>query len=250
MIFWLRRLKIRHNCIWRVVKIDLTFQIEQRQTPGIKRKTSNTFINMTKPCFHKVIFFDIGGVLLSNGWGHESRQAAALKFGFDYEEMNYRHEFIFNVYEIGSITLDEYLNTAVFYKPRNFSKQEFIDFMLEQSIELPYMLEWLTQWKRKNADRFRFVSINNEGRELNNHRIRKFKLHDCFDAFVSSCEVGMRKPDPGIFLLAMGVAQAKIEECIYFDDREMLVDAASKIGIQSYQHKGFESTKAILERLI
>src|SRR5688500_7418993 len=130
-----------------------------------------------QPCFQKIIFFDIGGVLLSNGWGHESRQAAARKFGFDYDEMNYLHEFIFNVYEIGSITLDEYLNTTLFYRTRNFTKEEFIDFMYAQSVELPDMLQWLKHWKGKYAERFRFISINNEGRELNEYRIRKFRLH-------------------------------------------------------------------------
>jgi putative hydrolase of the HAD superfamily len=84
---------------------------------------------------------------------------------------------------------------------------------------------------------------------LNELRINKFNLHDFFDAFVSSCEVGMRKPDPGIFLLALGIAQAKPEECIYFDDRIMLVEAAKKVGINAFHHKSFEVTKEILESL-
>ena len=201
-------------------------------------------------CFKKIIFFDIGGVLLSNGWGHESRQAAAAKFGFDYQEMNILHEFIFNVYEIGKISLDEYLNTTLFYRPRNFSKEAFIDFMYEQSVELPGMLQWLIQWKRQHTGQFRFISLNNEGKELNDHRIKKFSLHDCFDAFVSSCEVGMRKPDPGIYRLAMGIAQAGPEQCLYFDDRQILVEAAAKTGMACYRHTGLNATREILESLL
>jgi len=199
--------------------------------------------------FDKIIFSDIGGVLLTNGWGHESRQAAAAKFGFDYTEMNILHEFIFNVYEIGKISLDEYLNTTLFYRARNFTKQAFIEFMLLQSAELP-TLQWLIQFKKKHTSRFRFISINNEGKELNDYRIRQFKLHDCFDAFISSCEVGMRKPDPGIFQLAMGIAQVSPEQCIYFDDRQILVDAASKTGMACFRHTHLDSTKAILEALL
>ncbi len=56
----------------------------------------------------KILFFDIGGVVLSNGWGHASRKLATEKFGLDYEEVDALHNFIFNVYEIGAITLDEY----------------------------------------------------------------------------------------------------------------------------------------------
>ena len=47
----------------------------------------------------KFLFFDIGGILLTNGWGHESREEAARKFGLDYDEVKELHTFIFNVYE-------------------------------------------------------------------------------------------------------------------------------------------------------
>lgn len=195
----------------------------------------------------KIIFSDVGGVLLNNGWGHLSRQKAARTFGLDYEEMDVLHAFIFNVYEIGAITLDDYLDIVVFNHPREFTKEEFKSFMLNESEELPEMLQWLKGWRKSCG--MRIISINNEGRELNTHRIKKFNLHDCFDAFISSCEVGMRKPDPGIFKLAMGIAQVSPEECIYFDDRLMLVQAAQKMGIKSFHHQDFHTTKSILESL-
>jgi len=197
---------------------------------------------------YKILFSDIGGVLLRNGWGHESRMAAAKKFKIDYDEMDILHDFIFNVWEMGKISLDDYLNTVVFNKKRNFSRKEFKEFMFAQSVKLPDMLPWMIDWKNKH-EQIKVISINNEPKELNEYRIDKFKLHDFFDAFVSSCEVGMRKPDPGIFLLALGIAQAKPEECIYFDDRIMLVEAAKKIGIHAYHHKGFEDTKKIIESI-
>lgn len=195
----------------------------------------------------KVVFFDVGGVLLNNGWGHKSRQKAAKVFGLNFEEMNVLHDFIFNVYEIGRITLDEYLDTVIFNHPRDFTKNEFKNFMFAQSEELPDMLQWLIRWKQGCG--FRIISINNEGRELNDYRIEKFGLHQCFDAFISSCEVGMRKPDPGIYHLAMGIAHVKPEDCVYFDDRLMLVQEAQKLGIQSFHHQNFETTKKNLEAL-
>jgi len=121
--------------------------------------------------------------------------------------------------------------------------------MFSQSVQLPHMLDWLKQWKLQNSHRFPIISINNEGKELNDYRVSKFRLHDCFDAFISSCEVGLRKPDPRIFKLAMGIAGARPEDCIYFDDRPMLVAAASRTGITAYVHLNFESTKNILEQL-
>ena len=196
----------------------------------------------------KVLFLDVGGVLLTNGWGHESRAAAAKQFNLEYEEINRLHEFIFNVYEIGNLTLEEYLDTVIFNQAREFTKEDFKSFMYAQSEELPGMLQWIIEWKNLGCG-FRIISINNEPKELNDYRIKKFKLHRCFDAFISSCEVGIRKPDPRIFKLAMGVALAAPEQCYYFDDRPMLVEAASRLGINAYQHKDFESSKSIIEKL-
>jgi putative hydrolase of the HAD superfamily len=197
--------------------------------------------------YPKILFFDIGGILLTNGWGHESRKVAAEKFGLDYEEINTLHNFIFNVYEIGSITLDEYLDRVVFNHPRDFPREDFKEFIYAQSKELPDTLQWLKKWKRGCG--FRVISVNNEGKELNDYRVKKFKLHEFFDAFISSCEVGLRKPDPRIWQLAMGVAQAAPEDCVYFDDRIMFVKAAERLGIRSYQHISLEETKKILEDL-
>ena len=198
---------------------------------------------------YKILFSDIGGVLLTNGWGHESRMAASKKFGVEYNEMDLLHDFIFNVWEMGKISLDDYLDTIVFNHPRKFSREEFKEFMLQQSLELPGTLQWLIKWKNKNY-KIKTISINNEPKELNEYRIKKYNLHNFFDAFVSSCEVGMRKPDPDIFRLALGIAQAQPHECLYFDDRSMLVEAAKKEGIHAYHHIDFESTKKIIKSLI
>lgn len=194
----------------------------------------------------KVIFCDIGGVLLTDGWGHVARHAAAKEFNLDYNSMDILHDFIFNTYEIGKISLDNYLNTVVFNQPRNFTKDDFKSFMFSQSFELPDMLQWLKDWKKNNPS-VRIISINNEPQELNDYRIKKFGLHECFDAFISSCKVNMRKPDPGIYQLALAIAHVEPEQCIYFDDRLMLVEQAQKHSIKSYHHQNFLATKKIIE---
>jgi len=195
-----------------------------------------------------VLFLDIGGVLLSNAWGHESREKAAELFNLDFKETEHLHNFIFNVYEIGKITLDEYIEIVVFNKERNFTRESFREFMFAQSVELPGMLQWLKEWKTENKD-LRVISINNEGKDLNDYRIEKFQLHRCFDAFVSSGEVGMRKPDPGIFQLAMGIAKVPPDHCYYFDDRIILAQAAGRLGMNAYQHTDLETTKGIIKKL-
>ena len=197
---------------------------------------------------YNVLFLDIGGVLLSNGWGIDSRIKAAKHFGFDFEEMNNRHNLIFNLYESGKISLEEYLETAVFNRPRNFSLVEFRDFMFIQSVELPDFLRWLIDWKKNNG--LKIISIHNEGRELNDLRIKKFELTKCFDAFICSCDTGMCKPNLKLYELALAVAYQPAEACLYFDDTLVHVEAARKIGIQAFHHQSFEETKNILESMI
>lgn len=195
----------------------------------------------------KILFFDIGGVLLSNGWETEFREDAAEKFGIDYAEMAALHDFIFNTYEIGKITLDEYLDTVIFHQPRDFSKSSFTDYMYSRSTPNTEMLTWLKSWKK--TCHCKIFSINNEGKELNDYRIKTFGLHDCFDGFISSGNVGYRKPDPDIYRMAMGIAHARPEECVYFDDREMLVHTARRLGMTSHLHIDYASTRAIIEEL-
>ena len=196
----------------------------------------------------KVVFMDIGGVLLTNGWDHKSREKASKVFDFDFTEMNILHNFIYNVFEIGSISLDEYLDTVLFHQPRNFSKADFKQFMFKESVELPKMLEWSKSWK-KQID-LPVFALSNENKELNDYRIKTFNLHELFDGFFSSCYLKMRKPDPGIYKTAMEIAQVKPDECLYFDDRPMLVHAAKKLGMNTILHEDFETSKNILENFI
>lgn len=195
----------------------------------------------------KAVFLDIGGVLLTNGWGHESREKAAKVFNFDYEEMNILHNFIYNVFEIGSITLDDYLDTVLFHCPRNFTREEFKHFMYAQSEELPEMLSWLKSWKKQTN--LSVFALSNESKELNNYRKNKFELHKVFDGYFSSCYLGFRKPDPRIFKTALQIAGVTPFETIYFDDRPMLVEVAKKLGINAVHHENVETTKRIIENL-
>jgi putative hydrolase of the HAD superfamily len=197
---------------------------------------------------YNILFLDIGGVLLSNGWGIDSRIKAAKHFGFDFEEMNNRHNLIFNLYESGKISLEEYVETVVFNRPRNFSAAEFSQFMFSQSVELPDFLQWLIEWKKNSG--LKIISIHNEGRELNDLRIKKFGLTKCFDAFICSCDTGMCKPNPKLYELALAVTYQRGEACLYFDDTLVHVEEARKMGIQAFHHQSFEKTKTILQAMI
>lgn len=193
-----------------------------------------------------VLFLDIGGVLLTNGWGHESRQKAALHFGFDYPTMNALHEMVFDIYEQGSVSLDYYLDTVLFYQPRPFHKEDFVQFMLQCSQALPQTLQWFLTW-RQTQPALRIFSLNNEPRELQDHRVKTFGLHRLFDGFICSCDVGLRKPNPAIYHLALRMSGVDAADCLYIDDREVLVRAGQWAGLPSWQHQTLADTCRFLE---
>jgi putative hydrolase of the HAD superfamily len=191
------------------------------------------------------LFLDIGGVLLTNGWGRQSRRKAAETFNIDYAEMDERHHLSFNTYEDGKLTLDQYLDQVVFFEPRSFTRQQFRDFMFAQSQPFPEMLSLIRSVKEKN--RIRIVLVSNEGRELTIHRVKAFGLTEFVDAFIVSCFVHYRKPDRDIYALALDVAQARPDQVLYVDDRALFVQIASDMGINSIVHTNYESTRRALE---
>lgn len=195
----------------------------------------------------KILFLDIGGVLLSDGWNHGSRMKAIEKFNLEPVQFQKDHAVAFPLFENGKLSLDQYLESVVFNVKRDFSKAEFSDFMFSRTTQLPDFLPWLINWKKKTG--IKIFSINNEGREFNDYRIKKFNLHECFDAFISSCEVGFSKPDPCIFKLALGIAQEEAQNCLYFDDRAIHVAIAKQLGINAHVHQSYEQSKLILESI-
>ena len=186
------------------------------------------------------LFLDIGNVLLTNGWGHESRYLAVEKFKLDKAEMEDRHKLTFDTYELGKLTLDQYLDRCVFYEKRDFTHETFRQFMFEQSKKLPDMME--NMLLLKNKYNLKIAVVSNEGKELNDYRIKKFKLKELVDFFISSCFVHFRKPDADIFQMALDVAQVNKSEIVYIDDRLMFVDIAKGLGIKGIHHISTEDT--------
>ncbi len=192
------------------------------------------------------LFLDIGGVLLTNGWDHNTRIRAAEKFSLDYDEMNERHHLTFDTYEEGKLSLDEYLKRVVFYQPRPFTPDAFKAFMYAQSQPYPEMIDLV----RKLKDRYglQVAVVSNEGRELTEYRVRKFELGQFVDFFIASCFVHFRKPDADMYRIALDIAQVQPSQVIYIEDRPMFVEVAQSLGIHGIIHTSYQSTSKSLEQ--
>ncbi len=190
------------------------------------------------------LFWDIGGVILTNGWDRESRKEAAATFRLDWEEFQDRHDLSFPAFDTGHITLNEYLDRTLFYRPRPFTREEFTAFMFAQSKEYPEVRAILDQVM---ASRKYFVgAINNEPLELNQYRIEAFQLRRNFLVFFSSCYVRSRKPDETIFRMALDISQRPPEQCLFIDDRALNLESPRRLGMNTIHHQNADQLRSEL----
>jgi putative hydrolase of the HAD superfamily len=190
------------------------------------------------------LFWDIGGVILTNGWDRGSRQQAADTFHFDMEEFHDRHDLSFPAFDSGLITLNEYLDRTLFYRSRSFTREEFIAFMFAQSREYPDTRAILD--KLAATGKYFIGAINNEPRELNQYRIEAFHLRRDFIVFFSSCYVRSRKPEELIFRIALDVTQRPPEQCLFIDDRPLNLEAPRRLGMNTIHHENAEQLRSEL----
>ena len=193
------------------------------------------------------LLFDVGGVLLTDGWNHHSRRRAAEQFGLDWEAYEHRHQMNVAVYEEGKLSLDDYLARTVFNEERAFTRDEFWGFMKSQSQPFQEMLDFARRLKARHG--LRVAVVSNEAREINEYRVRTFGLDTLVDSFVSSAFGGMRKPDVGLFRLALDVALTPVERVVYIENTALFVEIAAGLGVRGIVHADYESTRAQLADL-
>lgn len=178
----------------------------------------------------KLVLFDIGGVLGSNGWDREQRAAAVERFHLDPDDFQYRHEETVGALESGQITLDEYLDVAVFCEPRDFTHDEFRAFMFAQSEPWPDSIDVARDLARTGV---RMATLNNESAALNEYRIDRFGLCDVFPTFFSSCWLGVRKPTHEMYARVLGMTQSEPRATLFIDDRVQNLRPAAALGMNT-----------------
>ncbi len=193
------------------------------------------------------VFFDIGGVLATNGWDREQRKLAVEHFHLDAEAFQSRHEEMAGPLEEGAIGLDEYLRFTVFDRPRDFSKEEFVDFVHAQSKPFPETIaiaravaEGCSYW---------VMTLNNESDDLNRYRINAFGLDSIFDAFLTSCWLRLRKPTLAFYQRALSISQAVPEASVFIDDREQNIVPARQLGMNVIHYQSAAQLTTELRQL-
>ena len=189
-----------------------------------------------------VILFDVGGVLLTNGWDHRERATVTEHFQLDAAEFEARHAATFDAWERDAISGKAYLDAVVFNEPRSFSRGDFFSFLLSQSKALPNgalgILEEIAA-----SHEYLLGALNNEARETNEYRFKKFDLRKYFDVALSSCYLGLRKPEPAMYRRAIDILGKPPDRILFIDDREENVAGAASAGMSAIQFQGAGSLR-------
>jgi putative hydrolase of the HAD superfamily len=193
----------------------------------------------------RAIYWDIGGVLLTNGWDHEERARVLEQFAIPRDEYESRHEEANDRWEKGELSDDAFLKQTVFFKERSFTPAQFIEAVRAQSKWLPGGAKNVIAMLRRKSS-LKMAMLNNESGPLNDFRIATFGLEQYFDGFFCSAYMGMRKPDPRMFRAGAKMLHFQPEECAFVDDRENNCAAAAGVGMQAIQYKGEEALKDAL----
>ncbi|HEY8164671.1 MAG TPA: HAD family phosphatase [Gemmatimonadaceae bacterium] len=193
------------------------------------------------------VFFDIGGVLGTNGWDREQRAQAVEHFGLDARDFQFRHEETVGALEEGRLSLEEYLDITVFHSSRAFSRDDFVRFICAQSKPYPDTI----RIARALCDSglYWMYTLNNECDALNRYRIDTFGIREVFDAFLSSCWLGVRKPMSKFYDHALGISQCIPEVSVFIDDREQNLGPARRLGMNTIMYESADQLQADLTKL-
>jgi len=180
-----------------------------------------------------LLAWDVGGVLLTNGWDHADRRAACEAFGVDAAEFERRHASCVDPFERGRLTLGEYLTATLGPDGRPVDHGRFRAFVFDRSRPIAPVLALAREIAEARS--VRQVTLNDESRELNDYRIERFGLGGLFDAFFSSCYTGRRKPAAEAFDGLLGITHRTGPEVVFVDDRAENVAAAAARGLRAIQ---------------
>lgn len=182
----------------------------------------------------RTVFWDIGGVILTNGWDLGQRTRVLSRLGVrlvDYEEAHERANYY---WERGLITAEEFFTQTVIRPNRRLHLTFDLlwpQVCAESRVLHPECLDILAELKA--GGKVRLATLNNESRELNEHRLDAFKMRTLFDYFICSGYVHEMKPHAGIYTSAIDISGFDADTALFIDDKQENCDAAAEHGIRT-----------------
>lgn len=182
----------------------------------------------------KAVFFDLGGVIVRTEY-QAPRQRLAERFGMDYEDID---RIVFGSgsavrASIGEIDEEDHWLTVMKVLKLPPSEYERVrdEFFAGDVIDHEVL-----NFLRSIKPNYKTGLISNAWSGLRDYIVRE-KFDDAFHHMVISAEVGVAKPDPRIFHIALEQAQVKAKEAVFVDDFLENIEACEKVGMKGIHFK-------------
>jgi putative hydrolase of the HAD superfamily len=182
----------------------------------------------------KAVFFDLGGVILRTEY-QAPRQRLAERFGMDYEDID---KIVFGSdtatrASIGKIGEEEHWRNVM--KTLKLPASEY-ERVREEFFAGDVIDHEILNFLRSIKPRVRTGLISNAWNGLRNYIMRE-KFDNAFHHMVISAEVGVAKPDPKIFHIALEQLQVQAKEAVFVDDFIENIVACEKVGMKGIHFK-------------
>ncbi|GGA66987.1 hydrolase [Edaphobacter acidisoli] len=180
----------------------------------------------------RTIFWDVGGVLLTNGWDIDQRGRVLTALGVDLAAYEAVHDEVNFFWERGLISARDFFERTVLETNPQLALtfEQLWKLVCDESKMLhPECFEMIAHLRR--AGSYRLATLNNESKELNRHRIDSFHLRRFFDYFICSGYIHEMKPLPEIYRAAIDISGFAAETAIFIDDKAENCDAARSFGM-------------------
>ena len=186
----------------------------------------------------ETIFWDIGGVLLTNGWDMGQRARVLASLGVDVAAYEAVHEAENWYWERGLMTAEEFFRrTVIAPNPGlGLTFDALWPLVCGESAVLHGECFAVLRALR-DVPGVRLATLNNESRELNGYRLDAFGLRECFDFFVCSGYVGEMKPAAAIYRTAIEISGRAAETGLFIDDKAENCEAARAHGMKAIHFK-------------
>lgn len=195
---------------------------------------------------YAVVFFDLGGVVVHVDSDRLIHQVAQL-VGRSFEEVQrvVYHEELLLPFELGRIKPQAYYEGLKARLTLRWTYGQFLrawNDIFSENQDVSWLL-------RRLRERHRLIALTNTNELHMSHikaAIPSFSLfHDC----IASCEVGLRKPDPQMYRLAIERARVQPGTAVYIDDRPELVEAGRGAGLTGIRFEDSRQLEADLRQL-
>jgi len=211
-----------------------------RRAPALARGVLRCY---DKPMTIKAVFFDFGGVLLQHmdGIDHpalEAKLGLPERTVFDclYRESRYRD------FQVGACTNEEWVDSIRTAAAKRMSAGMVETFMQAwQDAERPLNPDMMALVDRLRGGGYLTGIISNTIPGMEQRLQAELpNFIELFDIRIGSGDLGIAKPDPGIFLHALDQAGVDAEASVFTDDVNSYAQAARDVGMHGFHFTGYE----------